>query len=192
MVVSCCEIYDAQVNGVVLCMKAEIKSMLKITENERDVLNEMYERQEKAAEQQNVIRNRIFLLSETILVLMIISITVFKGTNAAFIIVSLTAGSALILMFIYNYIDNVFPGKIFLSSEDVMELGKYIKNNDTARLLLSEKIISGCLLTVRDADVLKNIVDKDLAAKQEKERKKHCEDVMADILKLRKEYDTRK
>ncbi|MEC9884155.1 hypothetical protein RCT56_20030, partial [Escherichia marmotae] len=116
----------------------------------------------------------------------------FKGSNAAFIIVSLTAGSALILMLIYNYIDDVFPGKIFLSSEDVMELGQYIRNNDTARLLLSEKIISGCLLTVRDADVLKNIVDKDLAAKQEKERKKHCEDVMADILKLRKEYDTRK
>ena len=173
-------------------MKAEIKSMLKITENERDVLNEVYERQEKAAEKQNVIRNRIFLLSETVLVLIIISITVFKGSNAAFIIVSLTAGSALILMLIYNYIDDVFPGKIFLSSEDVMELGQYIRNNDTARLLLSEKIISGCLLTVRDADVLKNIVDKDLAAKQEKERKKHCEDVMADILKLRKEYDTRK
>ncbi|MCZ8781200.1 hypothetical protein OM280_18695 [Escherichia albertii] len=81
-------------------MKAEIKSMLKITENERDVLSEVYERQEKAAEKQNVIRNRIFLLSETVLVLMIISITVFKGSNAAFIIVSLTAGSALILMLI--------------------------------------------------------------------------------------------
>lgn len=173
-------------------MKAEIKSMLKITENERDVLNEVHERQEKTAEKQNVIRNRIFLLSETVLVLMIISITVFKGSNVAFIIVSLTAGSALILMLIYNYIDDVFPGKIFLSSEDVMELGQCIKNNDTARLLLSEKIISGCLLTVRDADVLKNIVDKDLAAKQEKERKKHCEDMMADILKPGKEHDVRK
>lgn len=41
-------------------MKAEIKSMLKITENERDVLSEVYDRQEKAAEKQNVIRNRVF------------------------------------------------------------------------------------------------------------------------------------
>lgn len=173
-------------------MKAEIKSMQKITENERDVLSELYERQKKAEENQNIIRNCMFLLSEAILVLMIILITVFKGFNAVFIMVSLTAGSALILMFIYNYIDDIFPGKIFLSSEDVMELGLYIKNNDTAKLLLSEKIISGCLLTVRDADVLKNIVDKDLIAKQEKERKKHYEDVMADILKPGKEYDTRK
>ncbi|GDN80717.1 hypothetical protein [Escherichia coli] len=173
-------------------MKAEIKSMQKITENERDVLSELYEGQKKAEENQNIIRNCIFLLSEAILVLMIILITVFKGFNAVFIMVSLTAGSALILMFIYNYIDDIFPGKIFLSSEDVMELGLYIKNNDTAKLLLSEKIISGCLLTVRDADVLKNIVDKDLIAKQEKERKKHYEDVMADILKPGKEYDTRK
>ncbi|APJ80130.1 hypothetical protein RG28_28265 (plasmid) [Escherichia coli] len=166
--------------------------MQKITENERDVLSELYEGQKKAEENQNIIRNCIFLLSEAILVLMIILITVFKGFNAVFIMVSLTAGSALILMFIYNYIDDIFPGKIFLSSEDVMELGLYIKNNDTAKLLLSEKIISGCLLTVRDADVLKNIVDKDLIAKQEKERKKHYEDVMADILKPGKEYDTRK
>lgn len=173
-------------------MKAEIKSMQKITENERDVLSELYERQRKTEENQNIIRNCIFLLSEAILVLMIILITVFKGFNAVFIMVSLTAGSALILMFIYNYIDDIFPSKIFLSSEDVMELGLYIKNNDTAKLLLSEKIISGCLLTVRDADVLKNIVDKDLIAKQEKERKKHYEDVMADILKPGKEYDTRK
>lgn len=173
-------------------MKAEIKSMRKITDNERDVLSELYERQKKAEENKNIIRNCIFLLSEAILVLMIILITVFKGFNVVFIMVSLTAGSALILMFVYNYIDDIFPGKIFLSSEDVMELGVYIKNNDTAKLLLSEKIISGCLLTVRDADVLKNIVDKDLIAKQEKERKKHYEDVMADILKPGKEYDARK
>lgn len=66
------------------------------------------------------------------------------------------------------------------------------KNNDVAKILFSEKIISGCLLTVRDADVLKNIVDKDLIAKQEKERKKHYEDVMADILKRGKEHDVRK
>ncbi|HFP1660346.1 TPA: hypothetical protein ACHJRA_005201, partial [Escherichia coli] len=125
-------------NRVTLCMKAEIKSMQKITENERDVLSELYERQKKAEENQNIIRNCIFLLSEAILVLMIILITVFKGFNAVFIMVSLTAGSALILMFIYNYIDDIFPGKIFLSSEDVMELGLYIKNNDTAKLLLSE------------------------------------------------------
>ncbi|ENV4285466.1 hypothetical protein ACFKA7_004807 [Escherichia coli] len=106
--------------------------------------------------------------------------------------ISLTAGSALILMVVYNYIDDIFPDKIFLSSEDVMELGEYVKNNDAAKILFSEKIISGCLLTVRDADVLKNIVDKDLIAKQEKERKKHHEDVMADILKPRKEHDVRK
>lgn len=173
-------------------MKAEIKSMRKITENERDVLSELYERQKKAEENQNIIRNCIFLLSEAILVLMIISITVFKGFNAAFFMISLTAGSALILMVVYNYIDDIIPDKIFLSSEDVMELGEYVKNNDVAKILLSEKIISGCLLTVRDADVLKNIVDKDLIAKQEKERKKHHEDVMADILKLEKEHDVRK
>ncbi|EGM8190064.1 hypothetical protein ACQ93J_24780 [Escherichia coli] len=80
----------------------------------------------------------------------------------------------------------------FLVQRRCYGVGAVYKNNDTAKLLLSEEIISGCLLTVRDADVLKNIVDKDLVAKQEKERKKHCEDVMADILKLRKEYDTRK
>ncbi|ENF5099647.1 hypothetical protein ABRR64_004324 [Salmonella enterica] len=173
-------------------MKAEIKSMRKITDNERDVLSELYERQKKVEENQNIIRNCIFLLSEAILVLMIISITVFKGFNAAFFMISLTAGSALILMVVYNYIDGIFPDKIFLSSEDVMELGEYVKNNDAAKILLSEKIISGCLLTVRDADVLKNIVDKDLIAKQEKERKKHHEDVMADILKPGKEHDVRK
>ena len=173
-------------------MKAEIKSMRKITDNERDVLSELYERQKKAEENQNIIRNCIFLLSEEILVLMIISITVFKGFNTAFFMISLTAGSALILMVVYNYIDDIFPDKIFLSSEDVMELGEYVKNNDAAKILLSEKIISGCLLTVRDADVLKNIVDKDLIAKQEKERKKHHEDVMADILKPGKEHDVRK
>lgn len=172
-------------------MKAEIKSMRKITENERDVLSELYGRQNKAEENQYIIRNYIFL-SEAILVLMIISITVFKGFNAAFFMVSLTAGSALILMVVYNYIDDIIPGKIFLSSEEVMELGEYVKNNDAAKILLSEKIISGCLLTVRDADVLKNIVDKDLIAKQEKERKKHYEDVMADILKPGKEHDVRK
>lgn len=37
--------------------------------------------------------------------------------------ISLTAGSALILMVVYNYIDDIIPDKIFLSSEDVMELG---------------------------------------------------------------------
>ncbi|HFR5705330.1 TPA: hypothetical protein ACHWY6_004149 [Escherichia coli] len=104
-------------------MKAEIKSMREITENERDVLSELYERQKKAEENQNIIRNCIFLLSEAILVLMIISITVFKGFNAAFFMISLTAGSALILMVVYNYIDDITPDKIFLSSEDVMELG---------------------------------------------------------------------
>ncbi|ELH6613260.1 hypothetical protein Q9K52_004305, partial [Escherichia coli] len=82
--------------------------------------------------------------------------------------ISLTAGSALILMVVYDYIDGIIPDKIFLSSEDVMELGECVKNNDAAKILLSEKIISGCLLTVRD------------------------EDVMADILKPGKEYDTRK
>ncbi|HHC4767450.1 TPA: hypothetical protein ACN603_003985 [Escherichia albertii] len=166
--------------------------MRKIASGESNVLRGLYERQEKAAEKQGVIRNRVFLLSETILVLMIISITIFKGFNAAFFMISLTAGSALILMVVYDYIDVIIPDKIFLSSEDVMELGEYVKNNDAAKILLSEKIISGCLLTVRDADVLKNIVDKDLIAKQEKERKKHYEDVMADILKPGKEHDVRK